>query len=218
MLNFIFYYFVQFNLLTSYNHPKSLNMKNLQFAFLLLFFATFNAFTQKQIDVDGVIVPRIIKFENRDLQLNGIGIRTKLWFDVYTQALYLSKLSQDPVEVLESNTTMAIRIQITSSLVTSKKFSKLLSKGFLKSNGEVEFAKHKKSIDLIEKYINNEKIVEKDIFNLVYNITDESLWVIKNDALKGKIPGKEFKKAFFGIWLSEKPIDEKLKNDLLGKS
>ena len=87
---------------------------------LLLISNSNNLFAQKQIDVDGVIVPRFIKFENREIELNGIGIRSKLWFDVYTQALYLTKLSQDPVEILESNTTMAMRIQITSSLVTSK--------------------------------------------------------------------------------------------------
>lgn len=193
-------------------------MKKLSIILSLLLLACLKVNAQKQIDVDGVIVPRFIKFENRDIELNGIGIRTKLWFDVYTQALYLTKLSQNPVEILESNTTMALRIQITSSLVTSKKFSKLLSKGFLKSNGEAEFVKYKEGLDLIEKYINTEQIVEKDVFNLVYNPYDESMWIIKNDILKGKIPGKGFKKAFFGIWLSEAPIDEKLKNDLLGKN
>ena len=168
--------------------------------------------------IDGVIIPRTVKFSDKEIILNGVGSRTKLWFDVYTQALYLTKLSQNPVEILESNTTMALRIQITSSLVTSKKFSKLLSKGFLKSNGEAEFVKYKEGLDLIEKYINTEQIVEKDVFNLVYNPYDESMWIIKNDILKGKILGKGFKKAFFGIWLSEAPIDEKLKNDLLGKN
>ena len=44
------------------------------------------------------------------------------------------------------------------------------------------------------------------------------MWIIKNDVFKGKILGKDFKKAFFGIWLSDKPIDQKLKNDLLGKN
>lgn len=185
---------------------------------LLLISNSNNLFAQKQIDVDGVIVPRFIKFENREIELNGIGIRSKLWFDVYTQALYLTKLSQDPVEILESNTTMAMRIQITSSLVTSKKFSKSINNGVEKSVGEIEFPKYKEELDLLEKFINTEKIVEKDIFNLVYNPTDESMWIIKNDVFKGKILGKDFKKAFFGIWLSDKPIDQKLKNDLLGKN
>ncbi len=111
-----------------------------------------------------------------------------------------------------------MRIQITSSLGTSKKISKSINNGVEKSVGEIEFPKYIEGLDLLEKFINTEKIVEKDIFNLVYNPADESMWIIKNDVFKGKIPGKDFKKAFFGIWLSDKPIDQKLKNDLLGKN
>ncbi len=193
-------------------------MKKIQLLIaLLLIYNSNSLFSQKQIDVDGVIVPRYIKFENKEIELNGIGIRSKLWFDVYTQALYLTKLSQDPVEILEGNTVMAMRIQITSSLVTSRKFSKSINNGVEKSVGPVEFPKYKEGLALLEKYINTEKIVEKDVFNLVYNPVDESMWIIKNEIFKGKIPGKAFKKAFFGIWLSDKPIDQKLKNDLLGK-
>jgi hypothetical protein len=40
--------------------------------------------------------------------------------------------------------------------------------------------------------------------------------VIKNDVVKGKIPGFDFKQALFGIWLSDKPVDETLKKHLLG--
>jgi hypothetical protein len=39
----------------------------------------------------------------------------------------------------------------------------------------------------------------------------------KNEVLKGKIPGFDFKKALFGIWLSDKPVDETLKKHLLGQ-
>lgn len=192
-------------------------MKNSLFILSVLFFFSSNIFSQKQIDVDGVIIPRFIKFEGRDIELNGIGIRSRLWFDVYTQALYLTKLSQDPVEILESNTPMGIRIQITSSLVTARKFSKSINIGIEKSVGEIEFPKYKERLDLLDSFVNSEVIVEKDIFNLIYNPADESLWVTKNDVLKGKVPGKDFKKAFFGMWLSDKPVDQKLKNDLLGK-
>ena len=39
---------------------------------------------------------------------------------------------------------------------------------------------------------------------------------IKNDELKGTVPGIDFKIALFGIWLSNNPVDEQLKKDLLG--
>ncbi len=192
-------------------------MKQILRIFVVLLLAKCStAFSQTEVNVNGVKLPRTIDFKGRTIELNGVGIRSKLWFDVYTQALYLSKLSQDPKDILDSRTLMAVRIQITSSLVSSKKFSKSINNGLKKSVGDEKWAFFKPQLDLLEKFINSEEIVEKDIFNLVFNPDDESLWIVKNDIVKGQIPGLDFKQAFFGIWLSDNPIDKTLKNDLLG--
>ena len=49
-------------------------------------------------------------------------------------------------------------------------------------------------------------------------ISDEKLstHVLKNKDLQELIPGLEFKKAFFGIFLSDNPIQKNLKNAMLG--
>ena len=187
---------------------------------LIIFFALFTcqfSYSQKHFDVNGVIVPRHIDFKGKQLELNGFGTRSKLWMDVYVQALYLSVLSQDADAILNSNSVMGIRIQITSSLVTSKKLSKAFEKGLRKSIGEENIEKIREQADSLERIISREPIVEKDFFNLIYSPEDTSIWVYKNDKLEGKIPGLEFKKTFFGIWLSDNPVDSDLKNDLLGK-
>jgi hypothetical protein len=62
----------------------------------------------------------------------------------------------------------------------------------------------------------SDKIVEHDVYNLIYNPADASVYVYKNDELKGTVPGIDFKIALFGIWLSNNPVDEQLKKDLLG--
>ena len=41
--------------------------------------------------------------------------------------------------------------------------------------------------------------------------------ISKNGELKDTIEGIAFKKALFGIWLSDKPADKKLKKAMLGK-
>lgn len=190
--------------------------KILLFLSILLFsaqFATVSA--QTQFDVDGVIVPRTIPFEGKTLQLNGFGTRSKMFLEVYVQALYLSQLSQDAQDILERDSQMAIRIQITSSMVSSSKLTRNFNKGFeLSSPGNIEELRPR--MDMLKGFL-SDKIVEGDVFNLIYNPIDTSVWVYKNDMLKGKIPGIDFKKALFGIWLSDHPVDEKLKNDLLGK-
>jgi len=183
--------------------------------FFLMQFLSVNA--QTQFEVEGVTVPRTIDFEGAKLELNGFGVRSKAWVDVYVQALYLTTLSQEPDFIMESETPMGIRIEIISSLVSSKKLSKALYKGLEKSVGDEGMVKIEKEARLLETLVNSEITKNGDVFKLIYNPLDISIWVIKNERVAGKIQGKAFKKAFLGIWLSENPVDEDLKNDLLGK-
>ena len=179
---------------------------------LILQFSTASA--QTQIDVNGVTVPRKIEFQGKTLQLNGAGGRSKMWLEVYVQALYLSQLSQDPQFIIDSDTEMAIRIEITSSMVSSNKLTKAMNAGFEKSAGD-NLGELRPRIETFKSYL-SDAITEKDVFVLAYNPLDQTINVFKNETLKGKIPGFDFKKALFGIWLSDKPVDETLKNHLLG--
>lgn len=170
---------------------------------------------QSEFQMKGVSVPRTLTFENKTVQLNGLGIRSKLWTDVYVQALYLTDLSPDAQAILDSDTEMAIRLEITSSMVSSGTLTRKMNAGFENSLG-TDLEKFQSRIDLFKTFL-TEKVIQKDVYIFFYNTTDTSVWVYKNDVLKGKVPGLDFKKAFFGIWLSDKPADENLKNDLLGK-
>lgn len=179
---------------------------------LSLQFSTVSA--QTQLEVNGVTVPRKIEFQNKSLQLNGAGGRSKMWLEVYVQALYLSQLSQDPQFIIDSDTEMAIRIEITSSMVSSNKLTKAMNTGFEKSAGS-NLEELRPRIEQFKKLL-SDAITEKDVFILGYNPLDQTINVYKNEVLKGKVSGFDFKKALFGIWLSNKPVDETLKKHLLG--
>ncbi|WP_269223876.1 MULTISPECIES: chalcone isomerase family protein [Flavobacterium] len=169
---------------------------------------------QKQIVFEGVTIPRTMTFENKTLQLNGAGSRSKMWVEVYIQALYLSILSQNPKEIINDNLEMSIRIQITSPLVSSGKLTRAINTGFEKSAKE-KFNELKPKMELLKSFL-SEEITNGDVFELTYNPSDKSIWVVKNKVFKGKVEGFEFKKVFFGIWLGDEPVDEELKNSLLG--
>lgn len=190
-------------------------MKKILLLLTLLFSLQFSTVSaQTQLEVNGVTVPRKIEFQGKTLQLNGAGGRSKMWLEVYVQALYLSQLSQDPQFIIDSDTEMAIRIEITSSMVSSNKLTKAMNTGFEKSAGS-NLEQLRPRIEEFKTFL-SDAITEKDVFILAYNPLDQTINVYKNETLKGKIPGFDFKKALFGIWLSDKPVDETLKKHLLG--
>ncbi|MNE21724.1 hypothetical protein D3C80_1148950 [compost metagenome] len=89
-----------------------------------------------------------------------------------------------------------------------------MNSGFEKSAGDKLKALQPK-IELFKTYL-AEDIKNGDVFELTYSPNDNSVFVFKNKTLKGKVEGFEFKRALFGIWLSDNPIDEELKKSLLG--
>ncbi|WP_158729225.1 chalcone isomerase family protein [Flavobacterium sp. I-STPA6A] len=193
-------------------------MKKLLFVFALMSALHFNtANAQKNFTVNGVDIPRTIEFKGVTLALNGVGQCSKFFTDLYIQALYLTKFSQDAHQILESGNEMAVSLHITSGLISSKKLSKALEKGMEKSVGESGVLKFAKELQELEALLSTEETKAGDVFELTFNPQDESLWITKNKIYKGKIKGIEFKKAFYGIWLSENPVDKTLKEDLLGK-
>jgi hypothetical protein len=191
-------------------------MKKILIALTILLICQFTEATaQNQITVEGIVVPRTIEFQKKKLWLNGAGSRSKMWVEVYVQALYLSQLAQDAEFIIQSDTEMAMRLEITSAIVSSNKLTKAMNTGFEKSAGK-DLESLRPKIELLKSFL-SEEIKEKDVFQLVYNPSDISVWVFKNDLLKGKIPGFDFKKALFGIWLSNLAVDDQLRDNLLGK-
>lgn len=172
------------------------------------------AFSQDKYVVDGVVIPRNLDFEGKSLQLSGFGSRSKMFMEVYTSALYLTTLIQDPEEIMRSESNMAIRIQITSELVSSEKLTRNFEKGFERSTDK-NIGQVKTRMEQLRKML-EEKIERGDVFNFFYSEKNQALMFYKNNVLKGSIPGIDFKRIFFGIWLSNDPVNEKLKNSLLG--
>lgn len=193
-------------------------MKKLFTLFTLAVLLQFtNTFAQQKFVVNGVEIPRTLEFKGKTLSLNGVGQRSKFFTELYVQALYLTRYSQDAKQILDSETEMAITLHITSSLISSKKLSKALAKGMEKSVGVEGILKFEKEINELEALLSTEDTKSGDVFELTFNALDESIWITKNKNYKGNIKGLEFKKAFYGIWLSDNPVDKDLKEALLGK-
>ncbi len=186
---------------------------------IVLFVLTINfMYSQEEKEFDGIKIKTSIKVEDGDsktkLVLNGAGIRDKMWVNLYVQALYVTNLSNDSEEILNSDETIATRLHVTSSLVTKKKLVEALEEGLVKS--------YKGDINSIRDRLNTfltffETQVYKDGYvDMVYSSNTQKTAVYINKKFIGDIPGKDFRKALFGIWLSENCVDKILKKRLLG--
>jgi hypothetical protein len=145
--------------------------------------------------------------------LNGQGTRVKFFMKVYNTSLYLDSQSSNAEEILNSNEAMAIRLDVTSTIVTSDAMKDALNSGLVKST--------KNNIGPITEDIEqlitifNTDVTDSDFFEFIY-MPDSGTNVLKNSTYIDTVPGIKFKKALFGIWLSKNPIQKNLKKAMLG--
>ena len=132
---------------------------------------------------------------------------------VYDTSLYLGSQSTNAEEILNSNEAMAIRLDVTSSMVTTDAMKDALNSGLVKSTGNNISPISKEVEQLISTF--NSDVTDSDFFEFIY-MPDTGTNVLKNSIYIDTIPGIEFKKAFFGIWLSKNPIQKSLKKAMLG--
>ncbi|MBO0612187.1 MAG: hypothetical protein RL122_1228 [Pseudomonadota bacterium] len=150
-------------------------------------------------------------FAGQALNLNGKGIRSKAFFNLYNAGLYLQASNSDAAAILTSDQPSAVRLEITSSMITSRVLEDAVREGFKYSNPDPALQPR------IEKLISvfKEEIKEGDIYDFVYKPTNMS--IIKNGKAAATIAGHDFKQALYGIWIGNKPVQASLKKALLGQ-
>lgn len=183
-------------------------MKNL--ILLLFLFLGLESFAQTKT-ISGVKFPSTEKIGKNELVINGGGLREKYWMDLYVAALYLEVKTSDASKVIYGTEEMAIHIKIISSSVTRERFLESVNEGFANATSKASAEDKKKFIGFFSDEFKNGDIIHFDY------TTEKGLKVTKNGVVKGSIPGYDFKKALFSIWLGSKPADENLKKGMLGK-
>ena len=165
-----------------------------------------------QQTIEGVTLPATLKVEEKDLVLNGGGLREKYFLDLYVGGLYLVSKSTDADAIIAADAPMAIRIEIVSKLISSQKMIDAIDDGMEKAtDGKVEglsseIAAFKEAF--------SEEIVVGDVYNIVYSPGMGTV-VYKNGKKIKTIAGLKFKQATFSIWLCDDPADDDLKEGML---
>ena len=154
-----------------------------------------------------------IEYQGNSLTKNGQGTRIIFFMKVYEGSLYLETESSNANEITSLDSPMAIRLDITSTMVTSEAMKKALTEGLKKSTGNNTGPITEEINQLSSSF--DSGVTSGDFYEFIY-LPDIGTHVLKNSELKKLIPGLEFKKAFVGIFLSDNPIQKNLKKAMLG--
>ena len=160
-----------------------------------------------------VATPSQIEYQGSTLTKNGQGTRIIFFMKVYEGSLFLENKSSNAEEIVSMNAPMAIRIDVTSAMVTADAMKKALNEALEKSTGNNTEAISKEIIQLSSSF--NSEVGNGDYYEFIF-LPELGINVLKNSKLIDIIPGLEFKKAFFGIFLSDNPIQKNLKKAMLG--
>ncbi|MCK5902027.1 MAG: chalcone isomerase family protein [Cocleimonas sp.] len=176
-----------------------------------LFFVPSSAYTYSYSG-GSLTYPNKMLVNGQSLVLNGTGFRTKVMIRLYSAGLYLRAKSANGNDVMMADETMAIRIKIISPLITSEQILNAIKQGFKHSMGGKTEALQKE-IDHFSTFF-QKTLTTNDVIDLVYT-SATGIKVISKGEVVTTIKSLAFKKALFGIWLSNLPAQESLKNEML---
>lgn len=164
--------------------------------------------------IDGVKLSDELTLGESELVLNGAGVRSKFFVHVYVAALYVTDKSSDAEAIIASDQPMNIRINIISDLITGERFAESAMDGFIRST-HGDLSPIQTEVDIMIQTFRS-SLQNGDVFDLNY-VPEVGVQIYRNGDLKEVVPGIDFKKAMFGIWLSDDPVQSRLRDSLLGK-
>jgi len=182
-------------------------------AFVMPVAIFFLAASALAVEVKGVKFPDKVEANGQDITFNGGGERTEYGFQVYVAALYLKQKSADAARIVAADELMDVKLQITSSMITPDNMKSSIMKAFEKStNGDIAPLKAR-----IDTFVGTFKgLSNHDVYNFAY-VPGKGVEVSGNGVTLSVIEGLDFKKALYGIWLGDKPVQKELKAMMLAK-
>lgn len=184
-------------------------------ATLLLACAALAAWAQP-LEVEGVKLEATSQLGAAKLQLNGAGLRTKVFFKVYVAALYTPQKATSAAQLLTQ--TGACRVTITMLRnVDAESFASALNDGLRDNHSEAQFAAMKPKIDALNANLKAVGEAKKgDVIHFEF-VPETGTQITVNGQARGSvIAGEDFFTAVLRIWLGEKPVDANLKKALIG--
>ncbi len=166
------------------------------------------------LEVEGVALPERVEVAGQALQLNGAGVRTKFFFDIYVGSLYLPQPAHTAEAALAMPGPKRVRMDFLYRKVPRDKIVQGWEEGFRRNQPPNQLARLRARLDAFNALFGDMKRGDTVVLDL---IPGEGVRVVINGKLRGVIPGDDFARALLAVWLGPHPADADLKRAMLGK-
>jgi Chalcone isomerase-like len=163
-------------------------------------------------ECEGVAMPEQVQVDDKTLLLNGMGVREATVFsvNVYVAGLYLEHRSRDGERIATSEETKRMLLVFVRG-VSRGDMVEAIRAGFKASAG----AEYPKLEARVEKFVTLLPNLDKGD-RLSFTYRPEKGLEVTGKKQSGVIPGADFARALFLIWLGAHPPNAGLKRGLLG--
>jgi len=159
-----------------------------------------------------VPVPETLSVGGRTLQLNGAGLRTRFFVEVYVAALYLERRSEDATAILASDQPWAVTMVFRRDVGHEKILDAFVSAFEQNSPGQLE--RLKPQLEIFHAVLDDLK--EGQTMRLHY-LPGAGTTITVPGGATATVPGRPFGEAVLRTWLGDHPADPALKEALLGR-
>lgn len=150
---------------------------------------------------------------NKQLQLNGLGIRYKFVFKIYIAVLYLEQPAHEVNAILSDGGAKRILMHFLYDEVSKEKLVDAWQEGFKNNLNADELQRFGTQIQQFNNMF--ETVQRNDVVQIDFLPGQGTRVMIKGQD-KGLITGDEFYSALLKIWLGNDPVSDDLKQALLG--
>jgi len=165
------------------------------------------------VNIEGVRLAERVQQAQGVLVLNGAGVRSKFFFDIYIAALYLPAREHQADRVLQHPAPARVVMPILYKQVGAGRLVYGWRAGFEKNQNTTQLQALALRLDAFNAMFSDAYRGDVLLFDF---LADGTTHVLINDVEKGVVAGSDFQRALLAVWLGRQPADATLKKAMLG--
>ena len=180
---------------------------------LMMLFVSAQVFA---VDVEGANLEDKVQLDAQQVILNGTGLRKKLFIKVYAAGLYLSGKMNTSEAILADAGAKRMTFHLLRE-VSGKQMLDAINEAMPSNNSAEEMKVLEARLAEFSKIFAAVPTVNKgEVINFDYLPATGTRITIAG-VEKGRIEGADFMRAVLKVWIGDKPVQENMKQSLLGK-